>query len=187
MFGNGDRIELQSSEYSLLELYCLRRFAFLSALGFSGLALKVEGGRFCRDEMQVLLSSSSSDSASESDESCLSTCSSVTALSLSFWVLKRRKSSTSDSDEAYSCASGWSVDGIACCAFLVLLLVWDYEIFATLERRVISTGVDRMPGFDVWQWSVICHSHSSRLRLGVSPCWWGRLDQMEGLRFYPEG
>ena len=78
---------------------------------------------------------------------------------------------------------------VAC--FLALLLVWDYEMFARLERRVISgetgTGVDQMPGFDVWQWSMICHSHSSRLRRGVSLCRWGRLDQREGLRFDLEG
>jgi len=43
------RIELRSSEYSLLKLCCLRRFAFLSALGFLGLALKAAGGRFCCD------------------------------------------------------------------------------------------------------------------------------------------
>jgi len=74
------RIELPSSEYSLSELYCFRRFAFLCALGFSGLALKAAGVRFYRDEMRVLLSSSSSDSASESVESCLSACSCVIAL-----------------------------------------------------------------------------------------------------------
>jgi len=100
------RIELRLSDYSVSELYCLRRFAFLSAMGFSGLALKAAGGRFCRAEMRVHLSSSSSDSTSESDESCLSACSSVTALSLSLSVLERRVSSTSDSDEAYSCAFG---------------------------------------------------------------------------------
>ena len=109
------RIKLRSSEYSLSELNCLRRFAFLCALGFSGLALKVAGVRFCRDEMRVLLSSSSLDAASESDESCLSACSCVTALSLRFGVSERRESSTSDSDEAYSCASGLSVNGITCC------------------------------------------------------------------------
>jgi len=61
------RIELRSSEYSLSELNFLRRFAFLCALGFSGLALKAAGARFCRDEMRVLLPSSESDAASESD------------------------------------------------------------------------------------------------------------------------
>jgi len=78
------RIKLRSSEYFLSELYRLRRFVFLCALGFSGLALKAAGGRFCRDEMRVLASSSSSDFASELDEFCLSACSWVTALSLSF-------------------------------------------------------------------------------------------------------
>jgi len=85
------------------------------SLGFLGLALKAEGGRFCSDRMRVLLSSSSSDFASELDEFCLSACSWVTALLLSFWVSERRESSTSYSDEAYSCASGWSVDGIIRC------------------------------------------------------------------------
>jgi len=56
------RMELRLSEYSLSELYCLRRFAFLSAMEFSGLALKAAGGRLCRNEMRVLLLSSSSDS-----------------------------------------------------------------------------------------------------------------------------
>jgi len=78
------RIELRSSEYSLSELYRLRRFVFLCALGFLGLALKAAGGRFYRDEMQVPSSSSSSDFASELDEFCLSACSWVTALLLSF-------------------------------------------------------------------------------------------------------
>jgi len=78
------RIDLRTSDYSLSKLYCIRRFSFLSALGFSGLALKAAKGRFCRDEIRVPLSSSSSDSTSESDESCLSASSSVTALSLKF-------------------------------------------------------------------------------------------------------
>ena len=78
------RIELRSSEYSWSELYCLRRFVFLSALGFLGLALKAAGGRFCSNEMRVLLSASSSDFVSELDEFCLSACSWVTALLLSF-------------------------------------------------------------------------------------------------------
>jgi len=109
------RIELRSSEYFLSVLYCLRRLAFLCALGFSGLALKVAGVCFCRDEMRVLLSSSSSGAASPSDDSCVSACSCVTVLSFKFWVSERRESSTSDSDEAYSCACGSSDNGIACC------------------------------------------------------------------------
>jgi len=78
------RSELRSSEYSLSVLYCLRRFAFRAAMGFSGLALKIAGGRFCRDEMRVFSLLSSSDPISDSDESCLSACSSVIVLSLTF-------------------------------------------------------------------------------------------------------
>ena len=55
----------------------MRRFAFLDAMGLSGLAWKTAGGRFCLDEMQVLSLLSSSDSRSDSDESCLSASSSV--------------------------------------------------------------------------------------------------------------
>ena len=109
------RIELRSSEYSLSELCCLRRFAFLCALGFSGLALQVAGVCFCRDEMRVLLSSSSSDAASPSDDSFVSACSCVTVLPFKFWVSERRESSTSDSDEAYSCVFGSSDNRIAYC------------------------------------------------------------------------
>ena len=61
------RIELRSFAYSLLELYCLRRFSFLLALGFSGLALKVVGVLFCRDDLRAVMSVSSSDDESSSD------------------------------------------------------------------------------------------------------------------------
>ena len=49
-------IELRSFAYSLFELYCLRRFSFFWALGFSGLALKVAGVFFCRDDVRVVMS-----------------------------------------------------------------------------------------------------------------------------------
>ena len=47
------RIELRSFAYSLLELYCLSVFSFFWALGFSGLALKVAGVFFCRDDVVI--------------------------------------------------------------------------------------------------------------------------------------
>jgi len=79
-----------------------------------------------------------------------------------------------------------SMESLVAC-FLALLLEWDYGMFARLERRVVSaetdTGVDQMQFFDVWQWFVICHSHSSLLRRCVSLCQWRRLEQMEGLSF----
>ena len=65
------RIELRSFAYSMLELYCLRRFSFFWALGFSGLALKVAGVFFCRDDVRVVMSVSSSDDESSSDAFCL--------------------------------------------------------------------------------------------------------------------
>ena len=88
-------------------------FALLAAMGFSGLALKTAGGRFCLHEMQVLLLLSSSDSRSDSDEFYLSAFPSV-IVSFDFLNL-RRESSMSDSDEAYSCAAGCFVDGVVCC------------------------------------------------------------------------
>ena len=45
------RSELLSFEYSLSDLYCFGRFAFLSAIVLSGFVLKAAGGRFCLDEM----------------------------------------------------------------------------------------------------------------------------------------
>jgi len=72
------RIELRSFAYSLLELHCLNRFSFFWALGFSGLALKVTGVCFCRDDVRVVMSLSSSDDESSSDSFCLSAWSWVT-------------------------------------------------------------------------------------------------------------
>ena len=65
------RIELRSFAYSLLELYCLKRFVFFWALGFSGLALKMTGVFFCLDDVRVVISVSSSDDESSSDVFCL--------------------------------------------------------------------------------------------------------------------
>ena len=67
------RIEFRSFAYALLEFYCLRKFSFFWALGFSGLALKVTGVCFCRDDVRVVMSLSSSDDESSSDAFCLST------------------------------------------------------------------------------------------------------------------
>ena len=71
------RSEFRLSEYVLSDLQCLRRFAFLSAIGFPGLALKITGKHFCLDEMRMFceLVLSCSDSGSDSEEFCLSVCS----------------------------------------------------------------------------------------------------------------
>jgi len=112
------RSESRLPKYSLSELCSFRRFSFLAAMGILGLALKTAGGRFCCDEMRVLSLSSSSDPTSDSDEFCLSVCSSVHVLSLTFWVFEHRESSMSDSDYAYSCAAICSVDVVTCYVLL---------------------------------------------------------------------
>jgi len=66
------RIELRLIAYYLFELYCLSKFSFFWTLGFSGLALKVAGVFFCRDDVRVMVLVSSSDDESSSDAYCLS-------------------------------------------------------------------------------------------------------------------